>query len=1132
MPLAPWLKLPCNISALTVILSAVFNAQAQQPLFPVTGFYNPGATVTTFLSGDFNNDGQPDIAFTSPAASGGPQFASITVLLNRPVTPTPVVTPLNCASAPQLIAADLNNDKKLDLVATCTEGDVVVLLGNGDGSFQKPFYYTTSGTPVIAQPVDLNGDGYLDVAAATPSAVLVMLNQGATAPGTLLAAKSYTPPTGMVFSGIQSGDFNGDGKQDILAISTNRPTMDLPFALFYGNGDGTLQPPQTPTEISISGPAVAADFNHDGITDIAYLSTGSPTGAPQSVQILQGSPSGLFVNNAAISLNGFTKYASLVYAGSTNGGKNVNLAIVGSNTEILRGDTNGVFTAGPAYAINGTPFPQTASDGTTSLLFLTANGFSLLKGTSDGTFQGLPNLQVGHQGFFAGDINGDGLTDILTLNAPVVDNVIDVVAAIGRGNGTFLVTHQTPVNAGSNPIFITGDFTSDGKIDAVLIQPGGQPPLQAEGYISILPGNGDGSFQSPLAPTNLLISGATNAITGDFNGDGKLDIVIAFAQNTNANGLLFVPGNGNGTFGAPVPFAPPPSSPTGPPLSADLNNDKHLDLVWNNAVYLNNGDGTFHQLPLALSGTPLAVGDLDGDGIPDIVIQPPTIAGVTPPPVIYSGNGDGTFHTTSLYTTTTLPPSTTVSSAVIGDVNADGHPDLILQYQTPTSASISVYLGDGKGTFTPDSNTYFAGASIQTAPTTSAPTAVLTRLNNQAPALSADGALDYLTFTSGGATSLLNQTNPTPSAPQPFPTTTTLSSNPTTAAPTQPIAFTGHVTGITPSGTVTFTSGGTALGTASILTTAGATVSAAFPSAGTYTVSAAYAGDSNNQPSTSNPVTVTIAKVPSSGTIFADTPAIGANLVFRFLVSLTGYAPTGSVTVFLADGTTLGMGQATNGQATIAYAFPIAGTYTVYASYAGDAANLPSTTPNFTLTVNPQDFTFSASGNQATISAGQAVGGTLTIAPTYGFSGTVKFSCSPLLTGEACSFNPSTVRSLNGFSSVTTTVVISTTAPTASRLRKLFGPFEGITWTGLFGLILFRRRLRTANLSPILRSLLALLLAAGLLQIAACSSSSPSSNAPPTQNNGTPKGTQAIVITAADSSGTPSHTVTIQLTVD
>jgi hypothetical protein len=527
----------------------------------------------------------------------------------------------------------------------------------------------------------------------------------------------------------------------------------------------------------------------------------------------------------------------------------------------------------------------------------------------------------------------------------------------------------------------------------------------------------------------------------------------------------------------------------------------------------------------------LAVGDLNGDGIPDIVVQPPSIAGSTPGFAVYAGIGDGTFQTTPLFAESTLPQNTAVISALIGDVNADGHPDLLVETQDPTSSNaiVSVYLGDGKGNFTTDSNTYTAGLYNQDPSMVSSPIAVFARLNNNAPALPGDSALDYLTFTSGGATSLLNQSNPKPSAPLPLTSTLTISSNPVSAAPTQPIAFSASVKGISPSGTITFTSGNTTLGTASVgLIT---TVNAAFPAEGTYTVSAVYSGDSNNQQSSSAPISVTVARIASTTLLGVDTLTPGTNQIVNFLVNFSGYSPTGTVNFLLADGSSLGTAQAVNGQAHFAYVFPIAGTYSVHASYAGDVANLPSVSAPLTVTAMVPDFYFSAPGNQATFPAGQSATTTFTIMPNYGYSGTVKFSCSSLLAGETCTFTPPTVRSADGFSAVTSAFVISTTAPTSAAIHGLFKPLQGITWASLLGLIFFRKRIRQAYKPLVNNSLLALMLAFSLLQLAACSSSSPSSTPPPTQT-GTPKGTQTIVITAADTSGSPSHTFNVQLTIE
>jgi hypothetical protein len=268
------------------------------------------------------------------------------------------------------MVADMNKDQRQDVVLTCAEGFVAVLFGNGDGTFQKPAYYAVPAASVLIPLTDLNGDGYPDVTVSNASSVIVLLNQGSNAAGTLSAATSYPVP-GIQFRLIGAGDFNGDGKPDLLGVANQVTQTDgFQFITYLGNGDGTFQASQI-QQTPFTGAAVIADVNQDGISDVVFIADAPAAGAPQTIQVLLGNSSGKFTLGTSLPLDPSTNYTSLAPAGSmNNNGVNINLALGGPATTILLGDGKGGFTVGQTYAIAGSPCkrpPATATPTSSSL---------------------------------------------------------------------------------------------------------------------------------------------------------------------------------------------------------------------------------------------------------------------------------------------------------------------------------------------------------------------------------------------------------------------------------------------------------------------------------------------------------------------------------------------------------------------------------------------------------------------------------------------------------------------------------------------------------------------------------------------------------------------------------------------
>jgi uncharacterized repeat protein (TIGR01451 family) len=233
---------------------------------------------------------------------------------------------------------------------------------------------------------------------------------------------------------------------------------------------------------------------------------------------------------------------------------------------------------------------------------------------------------------------------------------------------------------GTNPfVIVTGDFNGDGKLDMAVVNIDSSD-------VSILLGNGDGTFQ---AAKNIAIAGGVGPIvTGDFNGDHKLDLAVG--SDTNATLLL---GNGDGTFRSPIQINVDASSL----LAADFNQDGKMDLLTPAGVLLGNGDGTFQ--PPHGQGIDYAfeVADFNGDSKPDVLSRKG----------VFLGNGDGTFQPPRpLPTLCNFPDSCGFFDfAPAADFNGDRKLDLAVTvarkclFCDKPTFSVEILFGKGDGTF-------------------------------------------------------------------------------------------------------------------------------------------------------------------------------------------------------------------------------------------------------------------------------------------------------------------------------------------------------------------------------------------------------------------------------------------------
>jgi len=553
--------------------------------------------------------------------------------------------------------------------------------------------------------------------------------------------------------------------------------------------------------------------------------------------------------------------------------------------------------------------------------------------------QDIPTGFKNLSGIAISDFNGDGKPDIAVTDS----STQQVVVYLNKGDGSFSapITTNVQMTALGAGALVAGDFNEDGKQDLIL---GTIAGLQADIYLS---GNGDGTFteQTALAGSYGFVSG----VAVDINHDSHLDFIAG------GNGSLYVyVGDGHGNFQQQTLSNPGPSGLFISTVAADFNGDGKMDFATASPlmtsgvrIFLGDGDGTFSapSYPkfsinnIAITPQYLAAADLNGDGKQDLLV------GFADSAAIYYGNGDGTFNLSNLNFPATLPQTAffAVPLVAAADMNGDGKIDVVIA--DDSSQTVDVDINNGSGTFPEQASPDFSsGIDVGTSHLSTAD-------------LNGDGLPDiiltnYKTQNISIFLSIKPKTTPT--------VTLTASSNPQFVG--NSVSFTAKVAG-------------------------------------------------------------------TSGTV------------------ATG-------TVSLTDGTN-SLGQQTldsNGQAVFSVSNLTAGQHSLTASYSGDGNYLAASST--TLTESITDFQISFASSSQAVSAGGTANYSLTVTPVAGLTGSVTVTCSQLPTLTTC--DPLTVP-LNG-QPATATLAVHTTAPVQSQYRSIKAAGISLISVALALFLTFRQR--------------------------------------------------------------------------
>ena len=448
---------------------------------------------------------------------------------------------------------------------------------------------------------------------------------------------------------VAIADVNGDGKPDLVVtnwcVSASCIVPGNNIGVLLGNGDGTFQPVVTYPSLGLYADAIAvADVNGDGNPDLVVANCGSS-----------------FNQDNCVSTSGSGDLA------------------------VLLGNGDGTFKAAVPYSLGASGATSVAVadvNGDRKLDLIVATGSNtaglvgVLLGNGDGSFQAEVTYSSGGlspAALAVADVNGDGKPDVVVANR-WTDNThtnSNVAVLLNGGTGNFPSGIQYGTGGFYPDSVAIADVNGDGNPDLVVantsvLSTGGL------GNVGVLLGNGKGAFQGAMA-YNSGLYGATSVAVADVNGDGKLDLVVANCSGSSSDcsggggnvGVLL--GNGLGTFQTALPFGPGGNTPFGVAVG-DVNGDGRPDILVANCFSKNCGIANGSVGVLINTTSPWLVYaslaqqvDYFGEGKADFTVWRPSTA-------TWYAAGSGQQLITKWGSSTDVP--------VIGDYDGDGKTDI------------------------------------------------------------------------------------------------------------------------------------------------------------------------------------------------------------------------------------------------------------------------------------------------------------------------------------------------------------------------------------------------------------------------------------------------------------------------